>query len=168
MKYFVEAVRILEQTKEVDKDSIIIMTAGDIAAKTSLRGTVFRHIHLGFLDESGLVKAYQAADVFVCPSIEDSGPMMIVESVMCGTPVVAFEMGLSVDLVHTKVTGYRATLKDSNDLARGIMQVLNLNLADAQKMSSNCRDIGMKLASDEAQVNAFVSLFDEIIAGNNA
>ena len=163
MKYFLEAVRILENNEAVNKDDIIIVTAGDITAKKSLSSTVFKHIHLGFLNESELVRAYQAADVFVCPSIEDSGPMMINESIMCGTPVVAFEMGVSVDLVHTNVTGYRATLMDSNDLARGILQVLNLDLIDAQKMSSECRDIGVRLSSDEVQANGFKRLFDEIL-----
>ncbi|GMR18015.1 MAG: hypothetical protein BMS9Abin33_0415 [Gammaproteobacteria bacterium] len=167
IKYFLEAVRILEKN-EKNKDNIIIVTAGDITVKKSLHSTSFKHFHLGFLNEDGLVKAYQAADVFVCPSVEDSGPIMINESIMCGTPVVAFEMGVSVDLVHTNVTGYRATLMDSDDLAKGILQVLNLDSTDAQKMSSNCRDIGIRLTSDEVQVNGFMRLFDEIITENYA
>jgi len=162
IKYFLEAVRILEKG-ENNKDNIIIVSAGDITVQKSLQRTAFRHVHLGFLNGGELVRAYQAADVFVCPSVEDSGPMMINESIMCGTPVVAFEMGVSVDLVHTGVTGYRATLMDSGDLARGILQILNLDLTDAQKMSSNCRDFGMRLSSDEVQVDGFMHLFDEIL-----
>ena len=56
-------------------------------------------------------------------SIEDSGPMMINESIMCGTPVVCFDMGVARDLVHTGRTGYRAALRDSSDLAFGIREV---------------------------------------------
>jgi glycosyltransferase involved in cell wall biosynthesis len=163
MRYFLEAVRILEKNEEIDKDNIIILTAGDDSVKKTLSGTVFEHVHTGFLDEGGLVNAYQAADVFVCPSIEDAGPMMTKESIMCGTPVVAFNMGVAGDLVHTGVTGYRAKLMDSNDLADGITQVISLDLTGARKMSSNCRDIGIKLSSEEVQVSAFISLAKEIL-----
>jgi len=164
MKYFLEAVRILEERG--GNIEIIILTAGDASVKKPLRSSTFKHIHLGFLNESELISAYQAADVFVCPSIEDSGPVMINEAIMCGTPVVAFEMGVAVDLVHTNVTGYRAALMDSKDLADGIMQVLNLDSAEAREMSSNCRDIGVRVTSEEVQTRAFINLVKEILAEN--
>ncbi|HAK12692.1 MAG TPA: glycosyl transferase family 1, partial [Chitinophagaceae bacterium] len=39
--------------------------------------------------EQALAKYYQLADLFISPSIEDAGPMMILESLPCGTPVIA-------------------------------------------------------------------------------
>ena len=87
---------------------------------------------------------------------------------MCGTPVVSFNMGSAVDLVRTGVTGYRAALMNSNDLAKGIMQILNLTPVDAQKVSGNCRDIGLKLSSEEIQVGEFISLAGDIVAESHA
>ncbi|MFZ4629729.1 MAG: glycosyltransferase, partial [Blastocatellia bacterium] len=37
--------------------------------------------------------AYQASDFFVCPTLADSGPLMIPEAMLCERPVVAYRMG---------------------------------------------------------------------------
>jgi glycosyltransferase involved in cell wall biosynthesis len=99
----------------------------------------------------GIASAYKAADVFICPSIEDSGPMMINQSLMCGTPVVSFEMGVAFDLVITGETGYRVKLKDTNDMAKGIMNILALDKISYGKMSDNCRKLALDLCSPEVQ-----------------
>ncbi len=71
-----------------------------------------------------LVRTYQAADVFVCPSLEDAGPMMIPEAMLCGTPVVAFEMGGAPDLIRNGVNGQMAPLRDIAGLAQAMAAVL--------------------------------------------
>ena len=78
---------------------------------------------VGMLNESGLIRAYQAADVFISPSIEDSGPLMVNQAMMCGTPVVAFKTGVALDLIDGYETGYAADLKDSKELSDGIYAV---------------------------------------------
>jgi glycosyltransferase involved in cell wall biosynthesis len=101
---------------------------------------------------TGMASAYQAADVFISPSIEDSGPSMINQSLMCGTPVVSFEMGVSPDLVLTGKTGHMAVLRDSNDLARGIYNIVSMNSAQHSTLSENCRELAMKLYSPEVRI----------------
>lgn len=120
----------------------------------------FGHTFLGFLDHSMLALAFQATDVFVCPSIEDSGPMMINQSIMCGTPVACFEMGIAVDLVHNGVTGYRAKTGDCDDLAIGLKGLLEMSLEGKDEMSSNCVEISQKML----QPDVIAKKFSEIIA----
>jgi glycosyltransferase involved in cell wall biosynthesis len=116
---------------------------------------------MGFLkNNEELASAYQASDIFLCPSIEDSGPMMINQSIMCGVPVVSFELGVSLDLVLTGETGYRAKLRDSNDMAEGIFYFLRLADDDYLRVSKNCRDLAMKLYSPEVQILALEKLMN--------
>jgi glycosyltransferase involved in cell wall biosynthesis len=91
----------------------------------------FPHQHVRFFnDDVSLALAYQAADVFVCPSVEDAGPMMIPEAMLCGTPTVAFNTGGAPDLITTMQTGYLAAHQDAADLANGIFRLLTAdNLA---------------------------------------
>ena len=94
---------------------------------------------VGNLTEEQLITAYQAADVFVCPTLEDSGPTMINQAIMCGTPVVSFETGIGGDLVHTGKTGYRAKHNDAQDLATGINCLLNLSAPALQQLRKDSR-----------------------------
>lgn len=78
------------------------------------------HLH----DELSLRALYSAADVFVLPSRQDNLPNTGVESLACGTPVVAFNTCGLPDIVTHKETGYLAKAFDAEDLARGIVWVL--------------------------------------------
>ncbi|NVN92175.1 MAG: glycosyltransferase [Desulfuromonadales bacterium] len=156
MSYLVESLRILADNPEFDKDRVLIAVAGELPWDFDLP-LEFRS--LGFLGTDELLAlAYQAADVFVCPSVEDSGPMMINESIMCGTPVVSFDMGVAPDLVLTGKTGFRAKLKDSEDLAYGINSILELAPDDASRVSKECRDLGMEVCHPDRQVEGFSEL----------
>jgi glycosyltransferase involved in cell wall biosynthesis len=126
----------------------------------------FESRYLGLLDNNyGIASAYQVADVFICPSIEDSGPMMINQSIMSGTPVVSFEMGVSLDLVITGETGYRANNKDSNSMAQGIYSILSLNSDDYHNLSMRCRDLALKKCSSESRIELLEGLIKN--AGSN-
>lgn len=79
------------------------------------------HLH----DELSLRALYSAADAFLLPSRQDNLPNTGVESLACGTPVVAFDACGLPDIVIQKETGYLAKPFDPEDLARGIHWVLS-------------------------------------------
>lgn len=165
MFYLIKALKSLVKQLGTDKNNILIVTAGNISGIGSFLPNNFKHKHLGFLtDDMMLATAYQAADVFVCPSIEDSGPMMINESIMCGTPVVSFEMGVAPDLVHTGKTGYRTQLRNCEDFANGIKCILNLSSDEAGNMSKQCRSLGLQFCHHQTQAKAFKELFDSLLS----
>jgi len=142
--YLSDALRYLAQGKGIDRSRVLVITAGQELGNPSMIEEMLPHRHIGFLNgDRELASAFQAADMFVCPSIEDSGPMMINESIMCGTPVVCFDMGVARDLVHTGRTGYRAALKDSSDLARGIRSIMDQTASESQALSERCRETGI-------------------------
>ena len=81
---------------------------------------------IGFVDnEYATSVIYNAADVFVTPSLADNLPYTILESLSCGTPVVAFDVGGIPELINHKSNGYLAKYKDANDLASGIEYCIN-------------------------------------------
>ena len=72
--------------------------------------------------------------MFISSSIEDSGPVMINESIMCGTPVISFQMGVAENLIIDDETGYIVKLKNIRDLANSIEKVINLDDKKFYKM----------------------------------
>lgn len=78
-----------------------------------------------FYDEIALSLIYNSADLFVAPSLQDNLPNTVLESLHCGTPVVAFDIGGMPDMIKHKENGYLVDYKDINDLAYGIKWTLN-------------------------------------------
>lgn len=87
-------------------------------------------------DDIALRVIYSAADAVVLPSRMDNLPNIGVESLACGTPLVAFNVGGMPDLIAHGVTGYLAKPFDTTDLATGIRDVALRGVLDRGK----CRE----------------------------
>ncbi len=123
----------------------------------------FKTHYIGRLrDDVSLVLAYNAADVFVCPSIEDNLPNTVLEALSCGTPVVAFNVGGIPDMVTHMENGYLATPKDVEDLANGIQWVLE-NEEQRKKLSYNARKKIENEFTLELQSERYKRLYQEIL-----
>lgn len=164
--YLLEALSYLPDflrgSSTLSKEEVELIVAGKGCIE-GLNKLPFKSHHLGLLrGERELALAYQAADIFVCPSIEDAGPMMVNEALMCGVPVVAFDSGVAHDLVENMKTGYLATVKDSFDLAKGITAILDNKhrLLDIRKA---CRDVAMRECSLNVQAKRYMILYRSLI-----
>nr|WP_295255855.1 glycosyltransferase [uncultured Blautia sp.] len=78
-----------------------------------------------------LVALYSMADVFVAPSVQENLSNAVMESLACGTPVVAFNIGGMPDLIENKKNGYLAEPYKADDLAEGIKFCTENNLENA-------------------------------------
>jgi len=80
---------------------------------------------LGKLDaESECRYFYSAIDLLVMTSKIENLPNMLIESLGCGTPCVAFRVGGIPEIVHSKVNGYLAEPFSISDLVNGIFNCL--------------------------------------------
>jgi glycosyltransferase involved in cell wall biosynthesis len=115
--------------------------------------------YLGFLNGAQQVmSAYNLADVFVTPSLEDNLPNTIMESLACGTPVVAFQTGGIPEMVAHLQTGYIAAYRDAQALALGLQEVLRddnqLNI-----MRQNARQKALSEYAYPTVAPQFIDLF---------
>jgi glycosyltransferase involved in cell wall biosynthesis len=163
MQYLLEGLKYLKELiKGTSLENDIYLLIAGRKIEEIVEHLPFDYNFLGMLDNTkGIASAYQAADVFISPSIEDSGPSMINQSIMCGTPVVSFEMGVALDLVITGKTGYRAILKASDDLAKGIYSVLSMRKEKYDELSESCRKLALEFCAPEVQIERFESILHE-------
>jgi len=137
--YLVEGLNLLSQKIEKNQSKKIkIILVTDKKDSSSFDLIPFEKQYVSFIKDYRLLSLlYQAADLYVNTSIEDSGPMMVSEALACGTPVVGFDMGVVNNMVVNNYNGYKARLKDSFDLANGIQEILNLNAKEYLVYSKN-------------------------------
>ena len=121
--------------------------------------------YLGRLsDEISLAVVYAAADVFVAPSTQDNLPNTVMEAIACGTPSVAFNIGGMPELIEHQHNGYLAQALDSEDLAQGIIWVLE-NKERHQKLCDRARQKAEQEFTLEIQARRYESLYLEKCRG---
>lgn len=76
-------------------------------------------------DEKMMADLYRGAVVTVVPSKMENLPFVAMESLACGTPVVAYNVGGIPDLVEHGKNGYLAQAYDVKDLSNGIQKIIS-------------------------------------------
>lgn len=146
-KELINAINYIDNLLEDSKRKKIQVFVAGHKIDSLLSDIPFKTNFLGFLNYAKLAEAFKKASLFVCPSIEDSGPMMVNQAIMCGTPVVAFNQGTAMDFVINGKTGYKAKTKDYKELGSAMLKIINLKREDYLQMSLNCAAIGKKESS---------------------
>lgn len=119
--------------------------------------------HFGYVRDKNLQrKIYSAADVFALPSLEDNLPQTGLESMACGTPVVAFDTGGIPDYVLPGKTGMLAELGSADSLLEQIQWVLDHDL-DRRSMGSRARRLIETNFSQQVEVKRYRELFASIL-----
>ena len=165
MPYFLDALNHLWNFMDVGlREKVYILVAGEHYGKKDFLSDVpFKKTHIDYIKDYRLLSlAYQASDVFVCASIEDSGPLMVSEAMACGTPVVGFRMGNVYSMVENDRNGYIAELKNSKDLANGLNKILSLS---AEEFAAYSRHAVNKIES-VASHHAAVKVIESLISGD--
>lgn len=116
------------------------------------------HIH----DDVTLALLYSAADVMVVPSRKEAFGQTGSEAQSCGCPVVAFNCTGLLDVVVHEETGYLAEPYDSEDLAKGVLWVLEDHERYA-RLSAAARARALRLWAPEVIVPQYLAVYHRAI-----
>lgn len=162
IKYLLESLAILHKEMKEQIESVLVMAAGK--AFESIKDKIpFDAMGFGYVPMNQLPELYSLATCFVCPSVNDAGPMMVNQSLCCGTPVVGFDMGAVKQVVKGKGTGICIPLRDTQALADGIMTILQMPPEEYKKMSQKAREVALQTSSYEARANAIMEVYKKYI-----
>ena len=115
-----------------------------------------------FHDEISQVLLYSAADVVVAPSMQENLSNTVMESLACGTPVVAFDIGGMPDMIDHQANGYLAKPFDPDDLAAGICWALE-DGARHLSLSRRARQTVMERYELKAVSQRYLALYQSIL-----
>lgn len=119
----------------------LLVIGGDEQSRDEIErlGQLSRDLHmqdsvsfLGTVSQEKLPGWYSAADVCVIPSYYETFCLVALESIACGTPLVATDVGGAKGFIHQGQTGYVVTDNNPECLAGKISLVLSQPTPDLQ------------------------------------
>jgi glycosyltransferase involved in cell wall biosynthesis len=120
----IQTINHLAADPRIDKENLLLLFYGNKGENIDLKIPI-KHRFLGQINnDDELVKLYSLADVFLFTSLEESMGYTALESIACGTPVVAFSTSGVTDVVVHRQHGFLAELYDTRGLAEGVNWVL--------------------------------------------
>lgn len=160
--YLIEAIAILaDQHKPLTQQAELLIFGNrdeknlpDFGIKTSFLGKI--------ADDEQLALYYSAADVFLAPSLEDNLPYTVMESLSCGTPVVAFKTGGIPDMLKHKENGYLAQYRSAPDLAEGIKWVYEH--PDRTQLNANARKTVEDQFAENSIAQKHIQLYQSLLS----
>lgn len=110
-------------------------------------------------DQVELRNLYSAADVLALPSIQENYPNMILESMACGTPVVAFADGGIPEMIEDGKTGLLATSHQPESFATRLAEALSA----APSMRGACRSVVENKSTLERMACEYADLYRSLL-----
>ena len=139
---------------------ISVVVVGQMSAGVA-RDIPFPVRTLGYVgSETMMAQIYQAADVFVTPSLEENLPNTIMEAMACGTPCVGFHIGGIPEMIDHRENGYVAIYRDADDLAAGILFALN----DYERLSAAAASKAASTWNEQRVAEMYTALYESVIA----
>jgi glycosyltransferase involved in cell wall biosynthesis len=144
LPYLLEALR---QVRDMHARSFRLDIAGEgserpiLESKVEDSGLSGLVRFLGPVAPARMPDFYRSLDAFVLPSVSDEGlPLVVLEAMACGLPVVATDVGGTKEAVRQGVDGWMVPPRDAGSLAEALLKVLDAPRRELQNVGANARD----------------------------
>ena len=118
---------------------------------------------LGYVNSDQKMRdVYNAADIFILPSLEDNLPNTMLEAMSCGVPVVAFDIGGMPDFIANGSTGALAPIGDVEKMGASILDLI-FNNEKRELMGKNCRRVIEEKCTLVEQARRYRDLYAELL-----
>ena len=158
MQYLTKACQLLVQQHPDMLHNTVVAILGGHAEE--LTGQLpFQTYALGYVnDDQRIVTIYNAADVFVLPSLSENLPNTIMEAMACGIPSVGFHIGGIPEEIDHLENGYVAAYQDAADLAKGIRWALYE--AHQEEVSKACLRKVARNYSQQSVAQRYIEVYE--------
>ena len=161
MKYLFESLNMFfDSLSPQEREGVLLLSIGSTDNLQELLPP-FDQKHLGYVNVSDLPEIYSLSNIFVSPSINDPGPSMVNQSIACGTPVVAFEMGTALDVIKDKGSGICVPLKDTAKMSSAIETFYKMDNEQYNRIKKRAREVAEELQSYKSFAKTVTDILKE-------
>lgn len=108
-------------------EKLHVMVVGDrweempLGSDKTLKFTFMGYVR----DPKKMAELYNMAEVYITTSLEENLPTTVIESLACGTPVLAFDVGGTREIISDEKLGFVIPCFDVERMAEAMHQLLN-------------------------------------------
>lgn len=149
---------------ETDKQKIEFVIAGN-TSESQFSFAQFSVRNLGYIrGEANLVSFYQELDLFLIPSFIDNYPTTILESHLCGTPVIGFDCSGVSEMILDNENGFKIEPYKVEKLIENLKELVrNPSLfRDLKDVSRHVKEFNNPTLVKEKYLSLFNSLITKV------
>lgn len=159
--YLLESLELLAAKNSIQPENIELVIFGNrntedmpvFPFKTTFLGTI--------KEDEKLAACYASADAFLIPSLEDNLPYTVMESLSCGTPVVAFTTGGIPNMVNHQQNGFLADYRSSQSFCDGMEWMINYPVKEA--LRKQARETVMQNFSEKVIAQKHIEMYKSMV-----
>jgi len=138
--YLIDALKILNEKLNVE---LILVGSGpeERKIKEQIKALELKDkvLHFKNISDKEMFQLYTLADISVTPTLYEGLPLVILEAMACGKPIVASNVSEVSQVVRNDENGFLVPPGDSKAIANAILKIYNRNLF--KKMGKRSREI---------------------------
>ena len=113
-------------------------------------------------DTNELAEIYTAVDVFVNPTLEEVLGLVNIEALACGTPVVTFNTGGSMECIDCK----SGLIVDKGNMTQLFEAINKIKEYGKENYSKHCTKQAVDKFNKKDRVRDYINLYKRMLAGN--
>lgn len=122
--------------------------------------------YAGFADREALKKYLQHASLLALPSLEDNCPMVVLESMAAGVPVVAAKVGGLPDLIDDGKTGIFCDPRDPASIRNAVAKI-PANFAMASEIAKTAKTMARERFHPGVIARKHVEIYEEVLRSSS-
>ena len=117
------------------------------------------------INDVNLVRDYNQSLVTILPSLSEMFPLVILESLACGTPVICTDVGGVRQIIEHGKNGFIVPPKDQNKIKEFIQYFVD-NPSESKKMGDYGRRLILKRYTWDAVANRCLRCYHDLVGAN--
>jgi glycosyltransferase involved in cell wall biosynthesis len=118
----------------------------------------------GMADRTQLKAHFREAAALALPSLEDNCPMVVLEAMAAGVPVVAAKVGGVPDLIEDGKNGFFCDPLDARSMAEGVARILK-DKSLARTLARRAKEEAARCFEPKVIAQRHVEIYREVLAG---